>query len=49
MTSNKFEDTIKENLIFKGGDETHLMTQFPSAIHHAVLTTDLTDEALGEG
>lgn len=36
-TSDKFEDVIKENLIFKAGDEIHLMTQFPKAIHHSLL------------
>ena len=47
-TDDQFEDVIKENLIFKAGDEIHLMTQFPRAIHHAILTTDLTRDALEE-
>jgi hypothetical protein len=43
-TRDEFEDVIKENLIFKVDDDIHLMTQFPKAIHHSILSTDINDE-----
>ena len=36
-TLDEYEDVIKENFIFKTGDEVHLLTQFPTAIHHSML------------
>ena len=36
-TMDQYEDVIKQNFIFKTGDEVHLLTQFPTAIHHSML------------
>ena len=36
-TLDQYEDVIKQNFIFKTGDEVHLLTQFPAAIHHSML------------
>jgi hypothetical protein len=43
-TRDEFEDVIKENLIFKVDDDIHLMTQLPRAIHHSILSNDISND-----
>lgn len=40
-TFEQYEDVVKQNYIYKIGRDVHLLTQFPTAIHHSMLKNQI--------